>query len=105
MGEPVYSWPATIVENVLVRPLSPSDLGIGGDMSALRPDGTRVKYRLAFPKSYGGPDLAHARVSLIDRGMDPSDHEGAYRVVGEPDIVRPCPTDWNMYVEVGRVDG
>lgn len=100
MGEPVYEWESIPVEGALVRPLE------GGEANdVLRPDGVRVLYRIAIPKTYGGPPLANARVALVERGMDPSDHENALRVSGSPDITRPCPTKWNMAFEVGRVDG
>ena len=100
MGEPVYEWSPTTVGGCLVRPLSGSDVG-----DALRPDGVRVSYTVAFPKAYAGPSLEHARVALVDRGMDPTDAEAAYRVSGAPDVTRPCPTRWNMCAHVGRVDG
>ena len=95
MGEPVWGWASELVPDVLVRKVSGSDLN-----DALRPDGVRVSYALAFPKAWtaGKPlgYLRHARVALVDRGMDASDAEGALRVSGTPDVTRPCPTQWNM---------
>lgn len=99
MGEPVYAWVPTVVGNVLVRPLAASDAS-GGE----RPEGVAAAYRLAFPKG-AGVDLRHARVALVERGMDPDDADAAYRVIGAPDITSPCPTAWDMLAEVGRRDG
>ena len=96
-GEPVEAWTPTVVDNVLVRPLTGADLA-----DALRPDGVRVQYSLAFPKDYDGPDLRHAKVALTARGKGWDD---ALDVSGSPDALDPCPTRWNMLVEVGRTDG
>ena len=102
MGEPVWGWDAETVEGVLVRPLAGSDVGEAG-----RPDGVRVEYSVALPKSYTATmaPLRHARVALLDRGMDPGDADAALRVSGSPDVTRPCPTSWDVIAEVGRVDG
>ncbi|MDO4591016.1 MAG: hypothetical protein Q4B35_06450 [Slackia sp.] len=102
MGEPVYAWDQETVDDVLVRPLSPSDVE-----DPERPDAVRASYALAFPKAYTAhaAPLAHARVALVSRGMDPSDAQAAHRVIGSPDIVRPCPTKWNMNVLVAAADG
>lgn len=99
MGEPVYEWDKVSVDNVLVRPLAGSEL-----VDALRPDGVRVSYVLAFPKSYAG-DLTHARVALVARGMDGDDPDAALRVTGNTDKTRQSPVAWDRNVEVGRVDG
>lgn len=99
MGEPVYEWNKVSVDNVLVRPLTGSELS-----DALRPDGVRVRYVLAFPKSYVG-DLSHARVALVERGMDEGDPEAALRVTGNADKTPQSPIAWDRSVEVGRVDG
>ncbi len=102
MGEPTATWESEEVENVLVRPLSGSDV-----QDAAHPDGVRAEYRLAFPKSYTatcGP-MRNARVAFLDRGMDAGDAASALIVSGCPDVTRPCPTDWDMVVEVGRVYG
>lgn len=104
MGEPVYGWSAEQVENVLVRPLSGSDLA-----DPLRPDGIRVSYSLAFPKAWTAGKapgfLAHRRVALVARGMDGNDADAALRVSGSPDRTVPCPTAWDTIAEVGRTDG
>lgn len=99
MGEPVYEWMPQIVENVLVKPSTGQDLD-----DDLRPDGVRVEYTLAFPKSFSEKSLRGARIALLDRGME-QDANTALRVSGSPDVTNPCPTNWNMLVEVGRVDG
>lgn len=104
MGEPVYEWDSERVENVLVRPLSGSDL-----TDSLRPDGIRVSYSLAFPKAWTAGKapgfLAHRRVALVARGMDGNDADAALRVSGSPDRTAPCPTAWDTIAEVGRTDG
>lgn len=104
MGEPVYEWGSEQVENVLVRPLSGSDL-----TDPLRPDGIRVSYSLAFPKAWTAGKapgfLAHRRVALVARGMDERDADAALRVSGSPDRTVPCPTAWDTIAEVGRTDG
>lgn len=102
MGEPVWSWDSETVDGVLVSPASTSD-----QADALRPDGVAVEYTLAFPKSYTSRagSMRHARVALVDRGMDPRDHEAALVVSGSPDVTRPCPTRWDMLAEAGRSYG
>lgn len=104
MGEPIYKWSAEQVENVLVRPLSGSDLA-----DPLRPDGIRVSYSLAFPKAWTAGKapgfLAHRRIALVARGMDGNDADAALRVSGSPDRTAPCPTAWDTIAEVGRTDG
>lgn len=96
-GDKVRGYEPHVVDDVLVRPLSGSDSG-----DADRPDGVRVEYALAFPKSYDGPALRGCKVALTDRGMT---EEDALWVSGSPDVVSPCPTRWNMNVEVGRTHG
>ena len=104
MGEPVWEWDSERVDNVLVRPLSGSDLA-----DSLRPDGIRVSYSLAFPKAWTAGKapgfLAHRRVALVARGMDECDADAALRVSGSPDRTTPCPTAWDTIAEVGRTDG
>lgn len=104
MGEPVYEWDSEQVDNVLVRPLSGSDLA-----DPLRPDGIRVSYSLAFPKAWTAGKapgfLAHRRIALVARGMDGNDADAALRVSGSPDRTSPCPTAWDTIAEVGRTDG
>lgn len=103
LDEPIYAWDEHEVEGVLVRPLSgreaQSDPSDEGGM-----DGIRIQYSLAFPKAYSGPSLESARIALVDRGMS-TKPEDALLVSGKPDIVRPCPTKWNMKVSVGRIYG
>ncbi len=99
LGEPVYEWESQRVDGVLVRPVSRDDPD-----EPERPDGIRVQYSLAFPKSYQGPSLEHARIALVDRGME-EDPEDALLVSGKPDVLRLCPTKWNMIAKVGRVYG
>lgn len=102
MGEPVYAWDAETVDGCLVRPLDGSDLD-----GAERPDGFRAAYRIALPKAYtaGMGPLAHARVALVDRGMDPGDPSAALRVVGSPDVTRPCPTLWDTAFDAEAARG
>ena len=109
MGEPVWEWDSERVENVLVRPLSGSDLADSDLADSLRPDGIRVSYSLAFPKAWTAGKapgfLTHRRVALVARGMDERDADAALRVSGSPDRTTPCPTAWDTIAEVGRVDG
>ena len=99
MGEPVWEWSPEFVDGCLVRPLSGSDLG-----QQLSPDGVLAEYSVAFPKAYAG-ELRHARVALMDRGMDADDAGAAYAVIGSPDVTRPCPTKWNRIASIGRAHG
>lgn len=102
MGDPIFEWTGESVQNVLVRPLSGSDMS-----DQLHPSGVKVEYSLAFPKSYtaGCGPLREARVALVERGMDGSDADKALRIVGSPDATRPCPTEWDMIAMAGRADG
>lgn len=104
MGEDVYTWSATEVADCLVKPLSGQDLD-----NAQRPDGVEAQYTIAFPKTYTGGSLTHARVVLSDRTGAVTDADKAartaLRVSGAPDITQPCPTKWNMLVTVGVVNG
>lgn len=96
MGEPTYEWVSEQVQNCLVRPLQGADL-----TDALRPDGVRVSYVVAFPKSYTGRStLRGCKVAFPAR----SNTEPLW-VSGSPDITSPCPTEWDTTAEVGRVDG
>lgn len=99
LGEPIYEWVSERVDGVLVRPMTRDDVD-----EEDRPDGICVQYSLSFPKSYSGPSLEHARIALVDRGME-EDADTALLVIGKPDVLRPCPTKWNMLVRVGRVYG
>lgn len=102
MGEPVYDWAYEVVENCLVRPLSGSDID-----EPERPDGVTAEYSVALPKGYTATmaPLRHARVALVDRGMDAADAGAALRVSGSPDVTRPCPTLWDVVLECGRAYG
>lgn len=110
MGDPIYDWSHVDVPGALVRNGSGSDLEVGDSASAVRPDGIRVLYTIAFPKTYDGPCLRHARVTLLDPeyGMDTDEATGwetALAVSGDPRPQLPCPTKWNLIAEVGRTDG
>lgn len=100
-GDPVETVTSQTVDNVLVMPVAGDDLN-----DPVRPDGVRVSYRLAFPKDYtrtlAPGALRGSSVALTGRGMVQRD---AMRVSGEPDRFKPCPTDWDMLVYVGRTDG
>ena len=92
LGEPeVVRVDREDVQNVLVYP------GATADLEASRPNGASVDMTLHFPKSYGR-DLDGCTV--VVRGVE-------YRVVGAPQRYAPdlTPGDWNMAVEVSRVDG
>lgn len=102
MGDPVWSWESEEVGGCLVRPLPGSD-----ESEAVRPDGVLAQYSVAFPKSYTSSmaPLEHARVALVDRGMDADDAGAALSVSGSPDVTRPCPTAWDVLATVGRLHG
>lgn len=104
MGEGEYGWSYTDVRGVAVKNGAGADMQRGDAASDLRPDGVRVLYTLAFPKGHG-LTLRHARVTLLDRGMDPDSWEDALVVSGDPRPQRPCPTRWDTIAEVGRTDG
>lgn len=101
MGNEVWEWVPQYVDDVLVRPLSGSDIE-----QATRPDGVRVRYTLAFPKTFDmqAADLSRARVALVARGMGETEGE-SMEVIGWPDVTDPCPTRWNRLVSVGRAEG
>ena len=102
MGEPTLGWASETVGGCLVRPLDGSDAIADG-----APDGRRCEYRIAFPKSWTATaaPLAGCRVALVARGMDAADADAALRVAGSPDRTVPCPTRWDMAVDVWRADG
>ena len=92
-GNVAVSWSDPVdVENVLV---APGDVAEPWD--TIRPDGVEVAQTLYFPKGFSG-DLRGAQV---DAGL------GWLDVIGQPGRYPPAltPTDWNMKVQVGRVDG
>lgn len=79
------------VENVVVAP------GATADLDASRPEGVTVAYSLSFPKTYDG-DLRGCKVLV---------REDECSVVGDPQryTAANVPGDWDMTVEVTRVDG
>lgn len=99
IGETVTKWTPEKVSGVVVRPQTPED-----EKNALMPDGIRIRFRLAFPKTYA-QSLEHCRIALPSRGMSETDADAAYIVVGAPQHTRPCPTLWDMICEVGKHDG
>lgn len=105
MGEPVWGWDSEEVAGCLVRPLAGSDPDASGGLP--RPDGVTAEYAVAFPKGYTATmaPLRHARVALVERGMDAGDADSALMVSGSPDVTRPCPTRWDVIAEVGRMHG
>lgn len=100
-GRPSVAWEPVKVYGVTVRWLLP------GEAPADRPDGVEVKASVALPK--GAPvspsDLAHARVVLTGRGMDPDDPDAALRVTHVVGPAAGSPTAWDTLVYVGRFDG
>ena len=110
MGEPVYSLSYTDVHGVIVNEVNATSMRQGDTLSDLRPDGVRVLYRLAFPRDYDGPNLRHARVTLLrdTYGMDKSVTDGwktALVVSGDPRHNPARPTRWDMLAEVGYTHG
>lgn len=98
MGEPLYTVHHFTVDNCLVRPI----YGAGSEAAdVLHRDGCTVRYTIAFPKTYAGLSLRGAKIALIERGYSADDYEHALFVIGVPDVTKPCPTKWNMLVEVG----
>lgn len=91
MGERVFRTVPHVVENVLVRPAKPAELD-----DPKGPDAERAVCVLAFPKTYDGPSLEHARISVRGQSEDEALH-----VIGVPMPTNPCPTDWNMLVYCG----
>lgn len=99
LGEPVKAYTAFELDNVLTKPATAEDLG------AERPNGVQIDFVLALPKE---------RTEALDvtalRGgyavpKDAARDGGKYQIVGEPQITQPCPTAWNVTVNVGRSDG
>lgn len=91
LGEPIYGEPDREQVDVLVQPGSTTDL------DASRPNGVEVVFTLHFPKTYTKP-LQGCRVEV--RG-------DIYEVIGDPQPYTPenTPGNWNLSVEVKRVDG
>ena len=93
-GNPVITYTASTVDNVLVAP------GTTSDLDASRPAGVQVAYSLHFPKSFTG-SLEGCEITL------PDPWAGRYRVIGAPGryIDANTPTRWNMPVEVEAAHG
>lgn len=92
LGEPVsVKETREMVENVVVAP------GATADLDETRPEGVSVAFTLCFPKIYSG-DLRGRSVEV--RGIE-------YKVIGDPQryTAENTPGDWNLTVEVTRVDG
>ena len=79
------------VGNVVVFP------GATADLDASRPKGARVAYTLCFPKDFSGS----LRGCAVEVRGEP------FRVVGDPQrhAEANTPGEWNLTVEVERVDG
>lgn len=109
MGEPVWEWSSETVPGVLVRSVDGGESEATDTARDIRPDGVRVLYSLAFPRSWTATKpsgyLEHARVALVDRGMDANDARAALRVSGRPDRTPESPLVWDTACEVGRMDG
>lgn len=91
LGEPIYGDPEREQVDVLVQPETTTDL------DATRPNGVEVVFTLHFPKSYT-KSLQACHIEV--RG-------DIYEVVGDPQPYTPenTPGNWNLPVEVKRVDG
>lgn len=91
LGEPIYGDPEREQVNALVQP------GSTADLDATRPNGVEVVFTLHFPKSYT-KSLQACHIEV--RG-------DTYEVVGDPQPYTPenTPGNWNLPVEVKRVDG
>lgn len=101
LGATVWRYVPERVTGCLVRPLD------GSDTDARRPDGVRAEYDVAFPKAYtaSAAPLRGCRVALVERGMDESVPAECLRVIGSPDVTRPCPTAWDLVARCGRAYG
>lgn len=92
LNNPIIEWEDVEVSNVLVCPVTQSDMS-----EADRPNAVRVVYNLHFPKTFTG-SLRGCKVNVRGEWLG---------VVGDP---RPytdanVPGSWNMPVEVGVFDG
>ncbi|MCL2492510.1 MAG: hypothetical protein FWF33_00500 [Clostridiales bacterium] len=88
------------VSNVLVQPLDGADLA--GVQDSNRPDGTRARLKLFFPKAY-----VYEIDPGIFRGAEIEVRGKRYKVIGKPGYYdkAACPTDWCMAVNVEAVNG
>lgn len=86
------TWEGTEVENVLVQPA-----GTSGVTADARPDGTRSRLTLHFPRGFSAT-LRGCRVVVRGR---------TYEVVGDPAPYEAanCPGPWWYEAEAARVDG
>lgn len=102
IGETIIEWRGEIVDNVVVKPKSTSEQAAKKEEQdgGKRPDGVRILYQLAFPKTYER-DVTGCKVALLDRGMSADEPQSAYDVEGWCNRYRVCPTLWNMKCEVG----
>ena len=90
-GDAVATWSRERVDGVLVGPASTS-----GIADAMRPEGTRTVYRLAFPKGYSR-SLRGCRVEISGE---------VFEVRGDPRPVRRrLLSRWSMEAEAVRCDG
>lgn len=90
-GDAVRTWSRERVDGVLVGPASSSDIA-----DAMRPEGVRTVYRLAFPKGYAG-SLRGCRVEISGEEFD---------VRGDPRPVRRrLLSRWSMEAEAVKCDG
>lgn len=90
-GAPVRTTETETVDNVVPDPNNTSDL------SAERPEGTRVAMTFHFPKGYT-KSLKGCTVSYAGH---------AYRVIGDPRpyLAANTPGPWDLTVETEEVDG
>lgn len=93
-GNPVKTFVAETVDNVLVVP------GPTEDLEASRPEGAVVDFTLHFPKTFN-ESLEGCSVEL------PAPWAGTYKVIGNPTPYMDAntPTPWHMPVEVGAAHG
>ncbi len=91
LGEPIKGEDEREQVDVLVCP------GATADLDVTRPNGAMVAYTLHFPKSYT-KSLKDCRIEV--RG-------NTYSVIGDPQPYSAAntPGEWNLTVEVEKVDG
>ena len=92
LGAPIKNPCAKNVQNVVVFPGARKDAS-----EDTRPDGVVVAYTLHFPKTF---KCDVTGCDIIVRGH-------TCHVIGHPDRepTPPCPTKWNMTVEVSYIEG
>lgn len=91
-NNPIWEDEPVNVANVLVAPVDGED-----NIATTRPEGTRVRYTLYFPKTF---EDELEGLKIIVRGEQ-------LRVIGKPDHYDPvnCPTKWWQVVKVGVLHG